>query len=454
MVEKKELRGLFRRVSMKNEISKVDKGSIAEELGVEIGDRLISINGTEVKDILDYRFLMSDDFVVMELEKTNLNEIWELEVEKDFNENFGIEFKDQIMDEAKSCRNNCIFCFIDQLPKGMRKSLYFKDDDSRLSFLQGNFVTLTNLKEEDIDRIIKYKISPINISVHTTNPELRVKMLNNRFAGNILERLQRLSDGGITMNCQIVMCPGVNDGIELENTVKDLYKFYPHIKNVAGVPVGVTKFRDGLFNMKIYDQSSSEKQILLMESMQKKFMKEIDEPFIRLSDEFYVLAKKDVPEKEFYKDFEQLEDGIGMIRVFRENIKETIKNLNMRKKGCFTIVTGVSAYNEIKVATDAIAKESNKLKIETIRISNKYFGETITVAGLLTATDIIGQLKDKNIGEYIILPNNMLKVGTNIFLDDLTVKDIENELNRKVLICDYTGEDLVQIINEYSEEDN
>jgi putative radical SAM enzyme (TIGR03279 family) len=454
MVDKFELCGLFRRVRMKNEISKVDEGSIAEELGVEIGDRLISINGTEVKDILDYRFLMSDDFVLIELEKTNLNEIWELEVEKDFNENFGVEFKDQIMDEAKSCRNKCIFCFIDQLPKGMRKSLYFKDDDSRLSFLQGNFVTLTNLKEEDIDRIIKYKISPINISVQTTNPQLRIKMLNNKSAGNIIERLDKLSKGGITMNCQIVMCPGINDGKELENTVKDLYRFYPHIKNVAGVPVGVTKFRDGLFNMEIYDQNSSEKQILIAESMQKKFMKEIDEPFLRLSDEFYVLAKKEVPEKEFYKDFEQLEDGIGMIRVFRENIEESIKNLNNNKKGDFTIVTGVSAYNEINAATKAIAKKNKKLNIETVRIYNKYFGETITVAGLLTATDIIDQLKDKNIGKYIILPNNMLKSGTDIFLDDLTVKDIENRLNKKVLICDYTGENLVQIINEYSEEDN
>ncbi len=439
---------------MKNEISKVDKESIAEELGIEIGDRIISINGTEVNDILDYRFLMSDDYVVIELDKVNINEIWELEVEKDFDENFGVEFTDQIMDEAKSCKNNCIFCFIDQLPMGMRKPLYFKDDDSRLSFLQGNFVTLTNLKDEDIDRIIKYKISPINVSVHTTNSKLRMKMLNNRFAGNIIERLQKLANGKINMNCQIVMCPGINDGIELKNTVMDLYKFYPYIKNVAAVPVGITKYRKGLFPMKMYDEKSANEQLALVSEMQDDFIKETGSPFIRLSDEFYVVARKDVPEKNFYNDFEQLEDGIGMIRIFRENIKKSIGNLSVKRKGKFTLVTGSSAYEEIKNAAEKIALKNNKIDIEVSMILNLYFGETITVAGLLTATDIIEQLKGKNIGKHLILPNNMLKSGTDIFLDDLTIKDVEKTLNTKVIVCDYTGDNLVQIINEHSEEDN
>lgn len=439
---------------MKNEISQVDKGSIAEELGIEIGDRIISINGTEVTDILDYRFLMSDDSVVIELEKNNINEIWELEVEKDFDENFGVEFKDQMMDEAKCCKNNCIFCFIDQLPKGMRKSLYFKDDDSRLSFLQGNFVTLTNLKDEDIDRIIKYKISPINVSVHTTNPNLRMKMLNNKFAGNIMERLAKLAKGRINMNCQIVLCPGINDGIELKNTVMDLYKFYPYIKNVAAVPVGITKYRDGLFPMKMYDEKAANEELNLIGKMQDEFIKKIDSPFIRLSDEFYVVGRKDVPSKNFYKDFEQLEDGIGMIRVFRENIKNSIQNLNVKRKGKFTIITGSSAYEEIENAAKQITSNNNRLNIEVIMILNKYFGKTITVAGLLTATDIIGQLKGKDIGKHLILPSNMLKAGTKIFLDDLTIKDVEEKLNTKVIVCDYTGDNLIKIINEYSEEDN
>ncbi|WP_026882356.1 DUF512 domain-containing protein [Clostridium akagii] len=439
---------------MKNEILKVDKGSIAEELGIEIGDRIISINGTEVTDILDYRFLMSDDYVVIELEKVNINEIWELEVEKDFDENFGIEFKDQIMDEAKSCKNNCIFCFIDQLPKGMRKPLYFKDDDSRLSFLQGNFVTLTNLTDEDIDRIIKYKISPINVSVHTTNPNLRVKMLNNRFAGNIIERLEKLAKGKINMNCQIVMCPGVNDGNELKRTVLDLYKFYPYIKNVAAVPVGITKYREGLFSMEIYNEKSASAQLMLASKMQDEFIKKIGSPFIRLSDEFYVVAKMDVPDKTFYKDFDQLEDGIGMIRIFRDNIEKSLSTLDGKRKGEFTLITGSSAYKEIKAAAEKISSKNHKITIDVVMILNRYFGETITVAGLLTATDIIDQLKGKGISKHMILPGNMLKSGTEIFLDDITIKDVEKNLNTKVLVCDYTGDDLVQIINEYSEEDN
>jgi putative radical SAM enzyme (TIGR03279 family) len=336
---------------------------------------------------------------------------------------------------------------------GMRKPLYFKDDDSRLSFLQGNFVTLTNLKDEDIDRIIKYKISPINVSVHTTNPSLRVKMLNNKFAGNIIEKLKKLANGGINMNCQIVMCPGINDGTQLKTTVLDLYKFFPQISNVAAVPVGITKYREGLFPMKIYTEQSATDQLTIVGKMQDEFMKKIDSPFIRLSDEFYVVARKDVPEKNFYKDFDQLEDGIGMIRMFRENIKKSIVNLNDDKKGNFILITGSSAHKEIKNAAEKISSKNSKINIKVIMILNGFFGETITVAGLLTATDIINQLKGMDIGKYLILPSNMLKSGTNIFLDDLTIKDVEKDLNTKVLVCDYTGENLIQILNQYSEED-
>lgn len=332
--------------------------------------------------------------------------------------------------------------------------MYFKDDDSRLSFLQGNFVTLTNMKDEDIDRIINYKISPINISVHTTNDQLRIKMLNNKFAGNVMERLERLSQGGITMNCQLVLCPGVNNGKELKKTIMDLYKFYPNIKNVAGVPVGVTKYREGLFDLNTYDRSMAEEEINLVSQLQKNFIMEIGVPFIRLSDEFYILADMDIPEKEFYEDFDQLEDGIGMIRIFRENIKSTLNNLKKGIKGEFTLVTGVSAFKEIKAAGDMISSINKNLNINTVKILNDYLGHTITVAGLITGRDIIKQLKKVKYGEYIIVPKNMLKVNTKMFLDDILIEDIEKALNTKVLVCEYTGEDLIEIINEYAGRNN
>jgi Fe-S oxidoreductase, related to NifB/MoaA family len=298
---------------MSAKISKILPGSIAEELELEVGDALLTINGSEVKDIIDYKFLAADEYIEMDIQKPN-GEIWTYEVEKDYDDNLGIEFESAIMDEAKRCSNKCIFCFIDQLPPGMRETLYFKDDDSRLSFLQGNFVTLTNMKDSDIDRIIKYRISPINVSVHTTDPELRKKMLNNRFAGNIYERLQKLADAGITMNCQIVCVPGVNNGEELIKTVEDLYKLYPSIQNVAAVPVGSTKFREGLYNVTLYKKDTAKTEIENMRKLQEKYIKEIGAPFVRLSDEFYVLSGEEIPDAEFYEGFEQLEDGVGMIR--------------------------------------------------------------------------------------------------------------------------------------------
>lgn len=435
---------------MNNLISKVYKNGIADELGVEVGDRILSVNGKQIKDIIDYRFLMADEYVVIEIEKHDSKEIWELEVEKDYDEKLGVEFKDAILDDAKSCRNKCIFCFIDQLPKGMRESLYFKDDDSRLSFLQGNFVTLTNLTDQDIDRIISYKISPINISVHTTNPQLRVKMLNNRFAGNILDRISELARGGITMNCQIVLCAGINNKSELQKTVTDLRRFYPQIQNVAAVPVGITKYRSGLYNVNTYDKNTAAEEIELVKQLQKKYISEIGTPFIRLSDEFYVLAGIDVPEQDFYGDFEQLEDGIGMLRIFRDNIEKNIKLLSKTKAGSFTFVTGVSAYKEINNAAIKISSCNSNIKINSYKIINNFFGETITVAGLLTGADIVKQLKGQKIGEYILIPKNMLKCDSHIFLDDVTVEDIEKELNTKILICEYTGEDLIQLINTYA----
>lgn len=437
---------------MENVISKVYKGSIAEELGIEPKDKLISINGKKVKDIIDYRFMMCDEYVVVEIEKP-YGEVWELEIEKEYDDKLGIEFENGILDNAKSCTNNCIFCFIDQLPKGMRQTLYFKDDDSRLSFLQGNFVTLTNMSDDDINRIIDYKISPINISVQTTNTELRIKMLHNRFAGNLLPRMKKLADAGIEMNCQIVLCPGINNGDELIKTVNDLYAFYPAVKNIAGVPVGVTNYREGLFNVDTFDSEKAKLEIENVKKLQEKFMNEIESPFIRLSDEFYVLSGERIPSADFYGDFDQFEDGIGMIRTFRDNIKENIEFLSKDIKCSYTMITGVLAYDEIKAAADVIMKKNKNIKINVIKVINEFFGEKITVAGLLTGTDIIKYAKRSELGKYVILPENMLKSDEKVFLDDVSVSDLEKELNKKAIICRSSGEDLIQLINENSKEE-
>lgn len=439
---------------MNTKIGKVYEDSIAEELGIEVGDKLLSINETKVKDIIDYKFLMADEYVEIGIEKQN-GEVWVLEIEKDYDEKLGVEFEEAIMDSAKSCANKCVFCFIDQLPKGMRESLYFKDDDSRLSFLQGNFVTLTNMKDEDIDRIIRYRISPINVSVHTTNSELRVKMLNNRFAGNIYDRLKRLAEAGITMNCQIVACPGLNDGKELINTVEDLYKLYPSIQNIAAVPVGTTKFREGLFQLNLYDKELARKEIENVKLLQEKYIKSIGEPFVRLSDEFYIMADMEIPAASFYGPFEQIEDGVGMIRLFRDTIEEDVNSI-LRKDiaGSFTFITGASAYKEIKLAANKIMAKNNKIKINVEKIRNNFFGETITVAGLLTGKDIIEQLRDKILNDIVIIPKNMLRAGEKIFLDDITLDSMSNQLERPIVVCNYTGEGLIDLINQYSKEAN
>jgi putative radical SAM enzyme (TIGR03279 family) len=436
---------------MKNEIIKVFPGSLAEELSIETGDCLISINGEQVNDIIDYIYLIADENITIEIEKVD-GEIWEIEVDKDYDEKLGVEFKLAIMDKPKSCHNKCIFCFIDQMPKGLRETLYFKDDDSRLAFLQGNFVTLTNMSDSDIERIIKYKISPINVSVHTTNPKLRILLTNNKNAGNIYGRLEKLTAAGIKVNCQIVLCPGLNDGEEFVKTVNDLYKLYPQIENIAAVPVGITKFREGLYPLKSYNKASAKSEIENILPLQKKFINDIGSPFIRLSDEFYILADTDIPSKEFYDDFKQLEDGVGVVRVFRNEIESSLSRLHQDISGSFTLITGTLAYNEVKNAANKIMNFNPKIKISVNKINNTFFGETITVSGLITACDIIKQC-DKEISPLII-PSNMLRKGyelsddaKKVFLDDITIEDLEQKLKRKILICDYAGEDLIDTIN-------
>ena len=431
-----------------NIISKVYKNSIAEELGIEVGDLLISINGEPIHDIIEYRFLLSDEYLEVEIQKQN-REIYIYEIEKDYDDDLGIEFTNPIIDKAKSCRNKCVFCFIDQLPKGMRETLYFKDDDSRLSFLQGNFVTLTNMSEEDINNIIKYRISPINISVHTTNPELRKTMIKNKFAGNLYSIMQRLAEAQIQMNCQIVLCPGYNDKEELERTVSDLAKLYPYVNSAAAVPVGITKHRDHLPTLEIFNEQTASETIDQVEKLHEKYLKELGTRFIFLSDEFYVMANRKLLDYDEYEGFIQFENGVGMISKLERQIKDSLEDLSeeqISKVKKVSIATGHSAYEFICDMAKCIMDKCPNVEINVHKIINNFFGDTITVSGLITATDIIDQLKDKDLGETLYIPRSMLKADEEIFLDNITLEKLSEIMGIEVVPCLNEGKDFVNKI--------
>ncbi|SHE55379.1 DUF512 domain-containing protein [Caloramator proteoclasticus] len=426
-------------------VTDVARNSIAQKYGIEPFDEIISINGVDVLDTIEYRYITTDSNINIKLKKKN-GDIKEVSIKKDPYEDLGIEFDDPYINNPRRCSNKCIFCFIDQLPKGMRDTLYFKDDDSRLSFLQGNFITLTNMKDEDIDRIIRFKISPINVSVHTTNPELRVKMLNNKRAGRVLEYLKKLTNAGIKVNCQIVLCKGINDGEELERTIRDLYTMYPNISNVAVVPVGITKFREGLYPLQSFDEESAKQVIEQVEKIQNEIEGEIGIPFVRLADEFYIMANKELPNYEHYDDFEQLEDGIGMIRFFEGCVEDDIEYFEFDGKGKkFSIATGVSSYNFIKSISEKINSKFN-IYIKVYPIINNFFGEKITVTGLLTGKDLIEQLKGKVDGTVLLLSSNMFKAYEDVLLDDISIDELSRILNTKIIKCKFTGEDLIENI--------
>ena len=434
--------------STNNIISKVYKDSIAEELGIEVGDLLISINGEKIHDIIEYRFLLSDEYLEVEIEKKN-KEVYIYEIEKEYDDDLGIEFTNPIIDKAKSCRNKCVFCFIDQLPKGMRETLYFKDDDSRLSFLQGNFVTLTNMSEEDINNIIKYRISPINISVHTTNPELRKTMIKNKFAGNLCSIMQRLAEAQIQMNCQIVLCPGYNDKEELERTVSDLAKLYPYVNSAAAVPVGITKHRDHLPNLEIFNEKTAGETIDQVEKLHEKYLKELGTRFIFLSDEFYVMANRKLLEYDEYEGFIQFENGVGMISKLEREIKDCLENISkeqISKVKKVSIATGHSAYEFMCEMANSIMDKCPNVQINVHKIVNNFFGDTITVSGLITATDIIDQLKDKDLGETLYIPRSMLKADEEIFLDNITLQNLSDTMKIEVVPCLNKGQDFVDKI--------
>ena len=430
----------------KHVIAIVQDGSIAQELELVPGDILLTVNGQPVEDIFDYRYLMNEEFVVLEVEKAN-GEIWELEVEKEYEEDLGITFEKDLMDDYRSCSNHCIFCFIDQMPPGMRDTLYFKDDDSRLSFIQGNYVTLTNMSDHDIDRIIRYHLEPINISIQTMNPELRCKMLQNRFAGDALKKLQKLYDAGITMNGQIVLCKGVNDGKELDDSIRKMSAYAPVLQSVSVVPVGLTKFREGLYPMEQFQKEDALEVLEIIHSWQKKMMDQYGIHFIHASDEWYILAGKDLPLEESYDGYLQLENGVGMLRLLGEEVKEAVAGRAGDDRRIKAVsATGALAAPFIKKYMEMIHEKFPNVEVDVISIRNEFFGETITVSGLITGQDLIRQLSGRDLGEKLLLPCNMLKNEEDVFLDDISVEELSRKLNVEIVIVDEGGSDLVSAV--------
>lgn len=432
----------------RNIIEDVVLGSIADELGVDPGDILVSINDAPVKDVIDYKYLISDEYLDVVIQKDN-GEIWELEIEKDLSEDLGIIFTNPLIDKAKSCQNKCMFCFIDQLPSNMRDTLYFKDDDSRLSFLQGNFITLTNMSQDDIDRIIQYRLSPINVSVHTTNPELRVKMLKNKKAGKIYEILKSFHKANLEMNCQIVLVPGVNDGDELKRTIDDLSKLYPSINSAAVVPVGITKYREGLAKLDIYDEEKAKDVIRDIEEMQKVYMDKLNTRYIFASDEFYLVSKEELPTYDEYEGFPQYENGVGLLRSFGTEVDEALKKLKTRnvKPEKIIFATGKLAEGFMKDMAKKIEAKFNGLSIKVVPIKNNFFGETITVSGLTTGIDLIEQIKEIDGYDLVIIPRSMMKSDEEIFLDNITLSQAIDKMNKRIIPSKVDGGELIRIID-------
>lgn len=441
-------------------IKKIVNDSIAEELEIEQGDALLEINGEKIKDIFDYQYLIQDTYIEVLIRKKD-GEEWLLEIDKDYDEDLGVEFENGLMDDYRSCTNKCIFCFVDQMPKGMRETLYFKDDDSRLSFLQGNYVTLTNMSDDDVERIIKYHLSPINISFQTTNPTLRCKMLNNRFAGDALKKVDRLFEANIVMNGQIVLCKDVNDKEELERSIADLSRYLPYLESVSVVPVGLSKYREGLFPLEPFTKEDAREVLRQIHTWQEKLYPMYGFHFIHASDEWYILAEEELPEEERYDGYLQLENGVGMLRLlnneFEDALTEEKKKVNLpdysdnhaiQKEQVKTVslVTGLLAYPYIKQMADKLMEVYPEYRLNVYPIRNDFFGERITVSGLLTGQDIKSQLSGRKLGERLLLPQNILRSGESVFLDDLTVSDLEKALQVKIDIVKSSGYDFINAV--------
>lgn len=423
-------------------IYNVTKGSHAEKAGIKSGETLLKINLNEIVDVLDYRFYQVNRNLSLEISDGENSRT--VEITKGEYEEIGLEFETYLMDEQHSCRNKCIFCFIDQLPKGLRKSLYFKDDDSRLSFLFGNYITLTNITEHEIERIIKMHISPINVSVHTTNPELRCKMMNNRFAGDVLKYLKRFADAGITLNCQIVACPGINDGDEMLRTMRDLESL--GVEMTAIVPVGLTAYRDGLYPLVPYNKETAAQTLDLIENYGNMCKEKHGRRIFFAGDEFYILAEREIPAPEFYEDFSALEDGVGMIAYLTDDVKWALEELEYDEKPnhTVTVACGTGVYPFMEKIMAMINEKFPNITINTQPIKNNFFGGGVNVSGLVTGGDLISQLKGKNIGEKLIIPSSMLRFENDLFLDDVSTDDVERELNVELVAVNNNGADLVK----------
>lgn len=402
--------------------------SPAARSGIRAGDILLKIDGRPVADVLDYMFYAAEQKVTLDLQRQD--QLLQITVRKGEYDDLGLEFTTFLMDEKQSCRNRCVFCFIDQLPPGMRDTLYFKDDDARLSFLQGNYITLTNLTDKDVDRIIDMRLN-INVSVHTTDPELRCRMMGNRFAGKALDHLFRMGRAGIQMNCQIVLCPGLNDGEALKKTIHDLANFMPSIQSVAVVPVGVTKFRKGLYPLRPFTMEEAGAVVDEIERSQEKFLAAYETRLVFASDEFYLLAGRELPPGSAYEDYPQYENGVGMLRCLLDDFSQAVEDMEkdaLPSSRHIAIATGVSAYPAIKQCADMAQKKWPLLQCDVIPVKNDFFGHTITVAGLLTGQDIVRQLAGKDLGETLLLSQAMFMAGSDIFLDDMTAEEVSRSL--------------------------
>ncbi len=439
-----------------HKISMVYPDSIAMELGIEVGDYLLEVNGHKIGDVFDYRYYMKDEYVLVLIRKSN-GEEWELEIEKDYDDDLGVEFENSLMSDYKSCSNKCIFCFIDQMPPGMRETLYFKDDDSRLSFLQGNYITLTNMKMEDVERITKMNLAPINISVQTTNPELRCKMLHNRFAGDKLKFLQILYENHVEMNGQIVLCKGVNDGEELKRSIDDLSKLLPFMRSVSVVPAGITKYREGLYPLELFSAEESRNVIDLIESRQKEFFDEYGLHFIHASDEWYINANLPFPDSERYDGYIQLENGVGMMRLLIDEVMEaidyysSIDDFNNDSKINVTIATGKLPYPTINILSKKVMEVFDNVNIKVLDIRNVFFGETITVTGLIIGKDLVDQVcayrdAGNELGDRILISSSMLRTGEEVFLDDLTLSEVIEAIGLPVVPVESGGDAFVRSI--------
>lgn len=419
-------------------VAGVRQKSPAARHGIRAGDILDKVNGHEISDVLDYRFYIADTEVTLEIIRGN--DTINVLIRKETYDDIGLEFESYLMDEQRRCKNKCIFCFIDQLPKGMRKTLYFKDDDSRLSFLFGNYITLTNITEHEIERIISMRISPVNISVHTTNPSLRREMMNNRFAGENLAIIQRFADAGILMNCQIVLCPGINDGAELDRTLYDLSGLCPAVQSVAVVPVGLTKHRKGLAPLRPFTADEAVKAVRQVEKIGERMLKTLGARVFYPADELYLKAGLPVPSEEFYGDFPQLENGVGLVALFKSEFDRALKERRKRPKGSRIIVaTGAAAAPFINGLVDMACKKYGELNAEVVPVINRFFGETIDVAGLVTGRDLIEQLKPRASGGVLLIPSAMLRHDGDLFLDDISPGDVQNALGLKVVVVPVDG---------------